>query len=81
MPTTGPTPAPTPAPTIYPASLGCYTDKRDGRVLSNMLTSDNMTPLVCGSYCRGYAYFGTQYGSEVSDPFSCIRVLHSLRAF
>ncbi|CAM9602454.1 unnamed protein product, partial [Sphacelaria rigidula] len=64
MPTTGPTPAPTPAPTIYPASLGCYTDKRDGRVLSNMLTSDNMTPLVCGSYCRGYAYFGTQYGSE-----------------
>ncbi|CAM9735968.1 unnamed protein product, partial [Sphacelaria rigidula] len=65
-PTPAPTPAPTtPAPTVsYPASMGCYTDKKDDRVLTNMLTSASMTPLVCATHCSSYPYFGTQYGTE-----------------
>ena len=62
-----PTPAPTtPAPTVsYPASMGCYMDKKDDRVLTNMLTSPSMTPLVCAAHCSSYPYYATQYGNEV----------------
>ena len=45
--------------------MGCYMDKKDDRVLTNMLTSDSMTPLVCAAHCSGYPYFATQYGNEV----------------
>ncbi|CAN0066373.1 unnamed protein product, partial [Sphacelaria rigidula] len=62
--TEAPTPAPTPRPTLYPEPVGCYTDKKNERVLTNMLTSDAMTPLICAAHCSNYSYFGTQYGTE-----------------
>lgn len=46
VPVPAPTPAPTPGPTLYPESLGCYKDKREERVFTNMLTDASMTPLV-----------------------------------
>ena len=41
-PTPKPTPAPTPAPTTY-ASFGCFADKKNDRVLTNMMKSNKMT--------------------------------------
>lgn len=65
--TVAPTPAPIPRPRLYPESIGCYTDEKKERVMTNMLTSDAMTPLVCADHCSNYSYFGTQYGTEVGD--------------
>lgn len=70
VPTAAPTPAPTPAPTLYPVPTGCFRDLRDDRVMTNMMTSSTMTPLVCAAHCASYPFFGTQYGTEVSDPES-----------
>ena len=40
-------------------------DKKDDRVLTNMLTSPSMTPLVCAAHCSSYPYYATQYRNEV----------------
>ncbi|CAM9742807.1 unnamed protein product, partial [Sphacelaria rigidula] len=58
------TPAPTPAPTMYQESLGCFKDEADDRVLTNMLSSPDMTPTVCAAHCSSYAYYATQYGNQ-----------------
>ena len=52
VPQVAPTPAPTPGPTKYAPSLGCYKDVRTSRVFTNMISSEEMTPLVRVEYRR-----------------------------
>ena len=52
VPQPAPTPAPTPGPTRYQAALGCYKDVRTSRVFTNMISSEEMTPLVRVEYRR-----------------------------
>jgi hypothetical protein len=53
---------------------GCYLDSADARTLSFFLGSNGytMTPTLCSSLCTaaGYTYAGTEYGEEVSRPFT-----------
>lgn len=49
------------------APLGCYNDPGDARVLNGgMTSSSSQTVAGCASSCaaQGFAYFGTEYGSE-----------------
>lgn len=52
-------------------NLGCYTEATSGRALSQKSYADNsMTLELCQSTCQDYAYFGVEYGREVSNiPF------------
>ncbi|KAK1993041.1 WSC domain-containing protein [Colletotrichum falcatum] len=54
-------------PTVSPFTLvGCWTEGDGVRALGqkNYASGDNMTLEHCASYCSGYKYFGTEYGSE-----------------
>ncbi len=43
----------------------CYTESTTGRALSgNSYTFDNMTLVMCASFCQGFSYFGTEYSKE-----------------
>ncbi|CAM9378424.1 unnamed protein product, partial [Ectocarpus sp. 8 AP-2014] len=46
--------------------VGCYTDRKDDRVLGDKLNSDLMTADFCYEYCSeiGAAYMATQYAFE-----------------
>ncbi|KAF9495858.1 hypothetical protein BDN71DRAFT_1390602 [Pleurotus eryngii] len=58
--------APTSTSLFY-APLGCYVDPGDARVLNGgMTSSSSQTVAGCASSCaaQGFAYFGTEYGSE-----------------
>ncbi|KAF7440239.1 hypothetical protein PC9H_000583 [Pleurotus ostreatus] len=58
--------APTSTSLSY-APLGCYVDPGDARVLNGgMTSSSSQTVAGCASSCaaQGFAYFGTEYGSE-----------------
>ncbi|KAI7392635.1 WSC-domain-containing protein [Hortaea werneckii] len=45
--------------------LNCYTEGSSGRALGAKGTSGSFVDLDhCASYCSGYKYFGTEYGSE-----------------
>ncbi|ETS86981.1 hypothetical protein PFICI_00809 [Pestalotiopsis fici W106-1] len=45
--------------------VSCYTEATSGHALSSKSTStSSMTLEYCASYCKGYQYFGTEYGSE-----------------
>lgn len=63
------TTAPRP-PVVNPAIAhytyaGCFTDSVASRVLSNVYVADaGMTVEVCAATCKGYAWFGTEYGAE-----------------
>jgi hypothetical protein len=47
------------------AYLGCKTDSRQARVLSQKsMFLQNMTLSACSSFCAGSLYFGTEYKSE-----------------
>jgi hypothetical protein len=44
---------------------GCYTDSTAARTLTGSFTYNaTMTVETCASYCKGYTYFGTEYGTE-----------------
>lgn len=44
---------------------GCHSDSVSNRVLNDAkLFQDNMTPQVCANFCKGYQYFGTEFGSQ-----------------
>lgn len=44
---------------------GCYTDSVGARVLNATYLFDNsMTVEECATFCVGYTYFGTEYGTE-----------------
>lgn len=53
-------------PTVSPFTLvGCWTEASSGRALSQKKTSDDsMTNDFCANFCKGYKYFGTEYGKE-----------------
>ncbi|KAI7324666.1 WSC-domain-containing protein [Hortaea werneckii] len=45
--------------------LNCYTEGSSGRALGAKGSSGSFVDLdYCASYCSGYKYFGTEYGSE-----------------
>ncbi|GME50293.1 wsc-domain-containing protein [Neofusicoccum parvum] len=45
--------------------LGCYSEAKSGRALSDKSTSQSgMTVENCALYCSGYNYFGVEYGVE-----------------
>ncbi|CAM9951075.1 unnamed protein product [Pylaiella littoralis] len=53
------------ASTTIPSFVGCYEDKRSGRIMELALTdASSMTTEVCEAECAGNTYFGTQYGKE-----------------
>ncbi|KAM7204344.1 putative fungistatic metabolite [Rhypophila sp. PSN 637] len=63
-------------PTISPFTLaGCYTEGVGSRALSekSYASGTSMTLQSCATFCSGYKYFGTEYGSECY----CGNVLHS----
>jgi hypothetical protein len=44
---------------------GCHTDSVGARVLDATYLFDNsMTVEECATFCVGYTYFGTEYGTE-----------------
>ncbi|KAG8902954.1 hypothetical protein FRC01_009398, partial [Tulasnella sp. 417] len=53
-----------PAPAGW-TNLGCYMDQTP-RTLSGATKTGwtGMTPTLCGTFCAGYTYFGTEYGNE-----------------
>ncbi|CAM9604115.1 unnamed protein product, partial [Ectocarpus sp. 12 AP-2014] len=46
--------------------VGCYADNKGDRVLSDMISSDDMTAAVCREHCadNDAPYYGTQFSSE-----------------
>lgn len=42
--------------------MGCYADNKGDRVLSDMISSDDMTAAVCREHCadKDALYYGTQ---------------------
>ena len=45
--------------------VACYTEATSGRALNAKSTSGSfMTLEYCANFCRGYQYFGTEYGDE-----------------
>lgn len=45
--------------------ISCYTEATSGHALSSKSTSSSSMSLeYCASFCSGYQYFGTEYGSE-----------------
>lgn len=47
------------------AYAGCHTDTVAARVLTGSYLGDNaMTVEKCATFCKGYTYFGTEYGVE-----------------
>ncbi|KJZ80568.1 hypothetical protein HIM_00418 [Hirsutella minnesotensis 3608] len=63
-----PTPTATLAhkPTVAPYTLvGCWTEGQGARALEQKATIDKaMTNDMCGTFCKDYKYFGTEYGAE-----------------
>ncbi|KAH8667438.1 WSC domain-containing protein, partial [Tricladium varicosporioides] len=58
------TPVTTPASTSY-SPVGCYTEADHGRALSlKDFYDDQMTVGKCATACKGYDYFGVEYGRE-----------------
>ncbi|ODA84052.1 hypothetical protein RJ55_02570 [Drechmeria coniospora] len=53
-------------PTVSPFSLvGCWTEGQGVRALEQKATIDKgMTNEACAAFCKGYKYFGTEYGTE-----------------
>lgn len=53
-------------PAVSPYELvGCWTEGKNARALAQKATaSDKMTNEACGEFCKGYKYFGTEFGSE-----------------
>jgi len=53
---------------LLPAAtyLGCFVDDGNPRVLpdGNMLGAEDMTAEKCRDHCKGYAYFGVEFGFE-----------------
>ncbi|CAM9785404.1 unnamed protein product [Sphacelaria rigidula] len=49
-----------------PTYLGCYEDESNSRIFTERIAVDAaaMTTELCEDACRGYAFFGTQYGQE-----------------
>ncbi|GKT41139.1 WSC domain-containing protein [Colletotrichum spaethianum] len=46
-------------------SHGCYTEGEGVRALpARMYANDSLTLEVCGAFCQGTKYFGTEYGRE-----------------
>lgn len=46
---------------------GCHTEATSGRALTGKAYYDDlMTTEKCAAACAGYAWFGTEYGREVS---------------
>ncbi|KAK2055257.1 WSC domain-containing protein [Colletotrichum caudatum] len=46
-------------------SQGCYTEGDGVRALpARMYANDSLTLEICGSFCQGTNYFGTEYGRE-----------------
>ncbi|KAI8811480.1 WSC domain-containing protein, partial [Cladochytrium replicatum] len=43
---------------------GCYSDQILWRTLTAKYTSGSMTVEKCSDYCKGYKYFGVEYGNE-----------------
>lgn len=45
-----------------PEYVGCYADDKSERVLSDMITTDGMTPAVCHDHCldKDTPYYATQ---------------------
>ncbi|CAM9875367.1 unnamed protein product [Ectocarpus sp. 13 AM-2016] len=48
------------------AYLGCFADSTTDRVFPAVFDSGGMTTAICADTCAEYAYYGTQYGREVS---------------
>ncbi|OAQ97604.1 hypothetical protein LLEC1_06562 [Akanthomyces lecanii] len=45
--------------------VGCQTEGNNTRALADTSTAaDNMTNEACGTFCKDYQYFGTEYGRE-----------------
>jgi hypothetical protein len=66
--------SPTSVPTTY-TDNGCYTEATTGRALSSAAYYDDlMTVAKCSVACRGYSYFGVEYGREVSRRFAVLLV-------
>ena len=66
---TPPTPGgPSNSPTIDDYQyLGCYTEGTNGRALSGKLNpvgGATLTNEICAAACKGFTYFGTEYGGE-----------------
>lgn len=58
-------------------SAGCYTDLPSYRTLqSASYSDDSMTVESCAAYCAGWAWFGVEYGREVSRISSMSHVIH-----
>ncbi|EQL00096.1 WSC domain containing protein [Ophiocordyceps sinensis CO18] len=53
-------------PTVAPYTLvGCWAEGQSARALEQKSTIDKaMTNDACGTFCKDYKYFGTEYGSE-----------------
>ncbi|GJN85986.1 wsc domain-containing protein [Purpureocillium lilacinum] len=53
-------------PTVSPYTLvGCWTEGNGKRALEQKATAANdMTNDACGTFCKDFKYFGTEYGSE-----------------
>eukprot|EP00903_Cladosiphon_okamuranus_P008213 g7906.t1 len=62
------TPAPTPAPAPFTPLVftekGCYTDKRNDRIMTLEEKRNDMTSQVCAGMCAGSPAFATQNGNE-----------------
>lgn len=40
--------------------LGCWSDMKDMRLLSNMISDQDMTTSMCRTHCEGYTVYATQ---------------------
>lgn len=53
--------------------MGCYAEGTDGRALAeNKPANSSMTTELCQSLCRGYRYYGLEYGSECFCGYSIL---------
>jgi hypothetical protein len=58
-------PPPAPAKIGTFAPQGCYTEATGARSLGGMMVGDPaMTNELCAGACRGFTFFGTEYGDE-----------------
>ncbi|CAM9766583.1 unnamed protein product [Scytosiphon promiscuus] len=74
--TLSPAAVPTPSPEAPPAApstdapvpdgfLGCFTDSKDDRALSEkILSADEMSAAICKPLCEGSEFYGTQFSNE-----------------
>lgn len=44
--------------------VGCYTEVTGHALKPGVFAYDSMTPDTCAANCRGYSYFGVEYGRE-----------------